>query len=109
MSQDLELNSLREELKKIESQMRSSRRRAAVGFVILVLVVIMSVVYGFVQRVEAVRNAEEANRQRLLAVASQEQAMMNAAEAKKQEGLAMEQRRLAAEKIQELEKCCKKR
>lgn len=109
MAQDTELQTLREELKKIQDQTRRSRRRAAVGFVILLLVTVASMVYGFVQQVAAERNAEEALRQQILAQQSEKQAMMNAAEALRQEGMAREQQRLAEERVRELEKCCKKR
>ena len=109
MAENSELQILREELKKIQDQTRRSRRSAAVGFVILLLVTIASMVYGFVQQVEAERNAEEALRQRILAETTMNQAKMNAAEAKRQEAIAMEQRRLAEERVRELEKCCKKR
>jgi choline-glycine betaine transporter len=109
MAQDTELQALREELKKIQDQTRRSRKRAAVGFVILVLVVILSLVYAFVQQVAAERNAEEALRQRKLAEMSEQQAIRNAEEAKRQEAVAMAQERLAQERVKELEKCCKKR
>ncbi|MBL7852346.1 MAG: hypothetical protein JNN04_15690 [Cyclobacteriaceae bacterium] len=109
MAQETELQALREELKKIQDQTRRSRKRAAVGFVILILVVILSLGYAFVQQVAAERNAEEANRQRILAEASMEQAKMNAEEAKRQQAMAMAQERLAQERVKELEKCCKKR
>jgi uncharacterized protein HemX len=109
MAQANELQTLREELRKIQDQTRSSRKRAAVGFVILLLVTIASMVYGFVQQVAAERNAEEALRQRTLAEMSEKQARMNAEEAKRQEAVAKMQQRLAEERVQELEKCCKKR
>jgi hypothetical protein len=109
MAQENELQTLREELKKIQDQTRRSRKRAAVGFVFLLLVAISSMVYAFVQRVEAVRNAEEALRQRLLAEMSEKQASMNAMEAQRQQAIAVEQQRLAEERVRELEKCCKKR
>lgn len=109
MAQANELQTLREELNKIQDQTRRSRRRAAIGFVILLLVTIASMVYGFVQQVEAERNAEEALRQRTLAQASEKQASMNAEEARRQQVLAMAQQRLAEERVRELEKCCKKR
>jgi uncharacterized iron-regulated membrane protein len=109
MAQDNELQTLREELEKIQDQTRRSRKRAAVGFVFLLLVAISSMVYAFVQQVAAKRNAEEALRQRTLAEMSEKQARMNAEEAKRQEAVAKMQQRLAEDKVRELEKCCKKR
>jgi hypothetical protein len=109
MAQDVELQTLREELKMIQGQMHRSRRRAAIGFVILVIVVILSIGYAFVQQVAAVKNAEEALRQRELALAAEQQAKMALEEAMRQEAMAMAQQRLAEERVQELEKCCKKR
>lgn len=109
MAQDNDLQTLREELKKIQDQTRQSRKRAAFGFVILLVVTILSMGYGLIQRVEAERQAEEALRQRTLAEMSEKQAMMNVAEARRQEAIAAEQRRLTEAKVQELEKCCKRR
>lgn len=109
MAQEGELQALREELQKIQDQTRRSRKRAAVGFVILVLVVVLSIGYAFIQQVAAERNAEEANRQRQLAAASEKMAVMAAEEARKQQGIAKATMQLAEERMQELEKCCKKR
>lgn len=109
MTQEQELQALRDELKKIQHDTRRSRSRAAVGFVIMMLVMILSLGYAFMQQTAAERNAEEAMRQRVLAETATAQAERSSLEAKRQEALAMEQLRIAQVKAQELEKCCKKR
>lgn len=100
-----EIIQLKEELKKIEAQMKKSRTRAAVGFVLLVFVMFASVLYGFVERVSAAKNAEEALRQRIIAQEGRQMAEQNAEEARKQEALAHEARAFAAQQQKELEEC----
>ncbi len=113
MTTDANAEALRAELEKIQDQIRRSRRRAAWGFTVLVLALILSLGYAFVQQVAARMNAEEANRQRTLAEASERQAMQNAAEAQRQEAMAMEQRAIAEQAMRdtqaELERCRKGR
>lgn len=113
MTTDANAETLRAELNKIQDQIRRSRRRAAWGFTVLVLALILSFVYAFVQQVAAERNAEEAFRQHQLAEAAEQQAMQNAAEARRQEALAMEQRAMAEQMMRdaqaELERCRKGR
>lgn len=113
MTNDANAETLRAELNKIQDQIRRSRRRAAWGFTVLVLALILSFAYAFVQQVAAEKNAEEANRQRILAEAANEQAAQNAVEAQRQEAMAKEQRAIA-EQVQincqaELERCRKGR
>lgn len=109
MAQENELQALRDELKKIQDDTRRSRTRAAVGFVVLILIMILSLGYAFLQRTEAVKQREMVNQQRILVEASEKHAMMAAAEARRQQVLAEEGRQMAEARAQELEKCCKKR
>lgn len=113
MSQETELKTLRDELTEIQGQMRRSRKRAAIGFVILLFAMIISFVYAFVQQVAAARNAEVANVQRLIAVEAQKQRDRNAEEAVRQAGIAAQQSAAAEAAFRqaqlELEKCRKGR
>ena len=113
MSQETQLQALRDELNEIQSQMRRSRRRAAVGFVVLVFALVFTLVYAFVQQVAAARNAEEANRQRIIAEGALVQADRNAEEASRQARIAAQQRTAAEAAFRqtqlELEKCRKGR
>lgn len=109
MTQEAELQKLREELKRIQDDTRRSRRRAAVGFVVMVVVIILSLTYAFVQQTEAVRQREEAYRAILRAKQAEEQGSSAHAEALRQRGIAEEVSKKAEARIQGLEKCCKKR
>jgi hypothetical protein len=109
MSQETELQSLREELKEIHNQARRSRRRATIGFVILLLVVIVSFVFAFVQRSEAMRTREEAHVQRELAEKVRAEADRNAAEAKRQQQIAIENMAVAQRLAAELAACSRKK
>ncbi len=88
---------MKEELKKIQEQMHKSRRRAAIGFGLLVFALVLSFVFAFVQQVAAERNAEEAFKQQELGKKSQLMAEANAMEAMKQAQLAEEMRRMLDE------------
>lgn len=90
MSDESELIALKEDLKR-------SRRRAAFGFVILILALVICMLYAFVQQVAATKNAEEALRQRVLAEEQRQIAEKSEAVAKRSEAIAMEHR-VAAEK-----------
>lgn len=102
MADDNELIKLREELKQIQDSTRSSRRRAAFGFVILVFALVICLLYAFVQQVAATKNAEEALRQKNLAETARVDAERNAEQAVRAEALAKEVMRHAEE---ELAKC----
>lgn len=109
MADENELIKLREELKQIQDSTRKSRRRAAFGFVILALALVLCMLYAFVQQVAATKNAEEALRQHELAEEQRQVAEKSEAVARRSETIAMEQR-LAAEKAMAearaaLEKC----
>ena len=54
---------LRDELLRVEDQGRQRSRRYTMVFVALSLVTVSSIVYGFVEKVAATKNAEEALRQ----------------------------------------------
>ncbi len=85
-------------IKELEQKRRLQRARTtATVFGVLAIIALIALVYAFVQQVAATKNAEEANRQRVLAEASEKQAQANAIEAKRQEGIAKEQQ-AAAEK-----------
>ena len=101
MAQQNDLQQMREELNTLQSQMRKSRRRAFLGFTILILALVLALGYAFVQRVAAVMNAEEANRQRVLAEMSEKNAREAQAEAMRQQAVA-EAARLQAERVLEL-------
>lgn len=104
MTQSNDLQQMRDELNALQSQMRKSRRRAFLGFTILILALVLALGYAFVQRVAAVMNAEEANRQRVLAETSQKQAMTAQAEALRQQEVAEEARRQAEKMLEECRK-----
>lgn len=95
-----DLQSLRDELTRIQTQTRRSRRLAIVGFIILILVMCCSFLYAFVQQVEATKQAEMARAQQILAEEARRHADMNAEEARKQQAIA-EENRAAAEKAVE--------
>lgn len=101
MTQSNDLQQMRDELNALQSQMRKSRRRAFLGFTILILALVLALGYAFVQRVAAVMNAEEANRQRVLAEMSEKNAREAQAEAMRQQAVA-EAARLQAERVLEL-------
>ncbi len=88
MSQEADLNGLRNELTAIQQQTRRSRRWALMGFLILVLALGITNVYGFVQQVEATRQREMAMHQREIAEGRAEQADKNAEEALRQRHIA---------------------
>lgn len=100
MADENELINLREELKQIQEGMRRTRKRAAFGFGVLILALILSFLYAFVQQVAATKNAEEANRQHQLAESARREANQNAEEAQRQAAIASAQR-AAAEKMME--------
>lgn len=88
-------------IKELEQKRRLQRARTtATVFGVLAVIALIALVYAFVQQVAATKNAEEANRQRVLAEASEKQAKANADEAKRQEGIARENQ-AAAEKSAE--------
>lgn len=95
MSQETELQQLYAEIGKIKDSMKKTMRRSTIGLLILVFVTLISLVYAFVKNVEATKNAEEANRQRILAEQARAEADMNAQEASKQREIANEQRKAA--------------
>jgi ABC-type protease/lipase transport system fused ATPase/permease subunit len=105
MADESELIKLREELSQIQDATRRSRRRAAFGFVILVLALVLCLVYSFVQQVAATKNAEEALRQHVLAEEQRNMADRNAEEAMRQEALYKEQEAAARLAREELAKC----
>ena len=111
MTKEPDLNQMREELNKIQEQMKRSRRRAAVGFVILLLALIASFLYAFTQQVAATRNAEEANRQHQERRAAEERAVFAEARAITATKLANEQQAAAEQAFRQaqeaLEKCRK--
>lgn len=88
-------------IKELEQKRRLQRARTtATVFGVLAVIALIALVYAFVQQVAATKNAEEANRQRVLAEASEKQAKANAEEAKRQESIARENQ-AAAEKSAE--------
>lgn len=95
MPQETELQQLHGELIKIKDGMKKTMRRSLIGMLILIFVALISLVYAFVKNVEATKNAEEANRQRILAEEQKMYADKNAEEALKQREIANEQRRVA--------------
>lgn len=70
-----------------QTEVRKARSRA-VFLWIMAIVTIVSLVYAYVQQIKAERNAEEAFRQRELAITAQRMAEMNALEATKQADIA---------------------
>lgn len=98
MSNTNDIQQLRDELRKIQEQTHKPRRRAVFGFGVLMLVVLFSFVYAFVQQVAATKNAEEANRQKSLA----EQVERRALQAEKD---AMQARDRAEEIFARLAEC----
>ncbi len=98
MSDESELIALKEELKR-------SRRRAAYGFVILILALVICMLYAFVQQVAATKNAEEALRQRVMAEEHR-------AEAQRQQAIAQEQKAMAEKSREEavaaMEECVRR-
>src|SRR5262245_49303279 len=112
MTNENELHKLREELKQIQEGTRRTRKRAVFGFGILVLALIICIVYAFVQQVAAVKNAEEALRQKDMADnalverdRNGEEAIRNMEEARRQEALFKEQQALARILTEDLAKC----
>jgi Flp pilus assembly protein TadG len=105
MADESELIKLREELKR-------SRRRAAFGFVILVLALVLCLVYSFVQQFAAEKNAEEALRQKNLADRAHLVAEQNAEETRRQEAIAREQTaaaiRAREQSVAAIEECAKR-
>ncbi len=97
MATQNEILQMKDELRKIQEQMHKSRRRAAIGFGLLVFALVLSFVYAFVQQVAAERNAEEALRQEILAKESMHMAEANAKEAVRQEGIVKEMTRMLDE------------
>lgn len=108
MAQDSDLQALQDELTKLQSQTRRSRRWVAIGFGILILALVLSFLYAFVQSVEAERNAEEAFRQHEIAETAKIHADRNAEEARRQEALAHEAVKLAEVRLAECEKSKRK-
>ena len=88
-----EIVHLKASLEKIQKQTTRSRALIVIMFVIL----LMSFAYAFVQQVAATRNAEEANKQRILAEQSTSMAEANATEAQRQAAIALESRRMLVE------------
>lgn len=80
-----------------------------VPIIVSLLLATASLVFGWVQNVEAEKNAEEANRQRVLAEAAHHQALANAEEAKRQQAIADELKQVADARTRELDECRKKR
>lgn len=108
MADENELIKLREELTQIQDSTRRTRRRAAFGFVILVLGLIVCMVYGFMQQVAATKNAEEALRQRIIAEEARVMAERNLEEARRQEAIAKEQTAAAIIAREEAQKAIEK-
>ncbi|MBL7863377.1 MAG: hypothetical protein JNK10_00775 [Cyclobacteriaceae bacterium] len=81
MATHQEILVLKEELKKIQEQAKKSRTRGTIGMVLLIVVVILSLVYGFTQSVSAQLSRDEALKSRELAEASRLEAEKNAMEA----------------------------
>lgn len=106
MAQDNELNTMRNELERLQKQMRRSRKFVTTSFVILLLAMVFSFVYAFVQQVEAERNAALALEQFNLAKQARMEADRNAEEARKQQALAAENMAAAQRAIEE---CMKKK
>lgn len=89
-------------IKELEQKRRLQRARTtATVFGVLAIVALIALVYAFVQQVAATKNAEEANRQRVLAEEAKVQADKNAEEANRQRGIADEQRQAAEKSAQE--------
>ncbi len=105
MATQNEILRMQEELKRIQEQTRKSRRRAGIGFGLLVFALVLSFVYAFVQQVAAERNAEEALRQAILAKDSQQMAVAKEKQALQAEEDAMLARDLAENCQGELAKC----
>ena len=92
-------------IKELEQKRRLQRARTtATVFGVLAIIALIALVYAFVQQVAATKNAEEANRQRVLAEASQKLAEANAKEATKQAEIAKEQRAAAEKSAEEARK-----
>lgn len=93
------------ELIILKEGLRRSRRRASLGFVILVLALVLCMLYAFVQQFAATKNAEEALRQHELVELSMQ-------EANKQRAIAIEQRAAAemaqAKAVAAMEECAKR-
>jgi len=99
-----DLQSLRDELTRIQTQTRRSRRLAIVGFIILILVMCCSFLYAFVQQVEATKQAEMARAQQILAEEARQQAMRSLEEARRQESIANENKAAAEKAIEDCRK-----
>lgn len=99
-----DLQSLRDELTRIQTQTRRSRRLAIVGFIILILVMCCSFLYAFVQQVEATKQAVLAREQSILAEEARQQAMRSLEEARRQESIANENKAAAEKAIEDCRK-----
>ena len=97
MATQNEILQIQGELKKIQDQTRKSRRRAGIGFGLLIFALVLSFVYAFVQQVAAERNAQEALKQHELVQQSQQMAEANAMESVKQRDIAVEMKRMLDE------------
>lgn len=97
MTQEEELQKMHADLIAIKGNLKKTSRRNIAGMLILILVTLISIVYAVVKNVEATRNAEEANRQRILAEESKVMADANAKEAARQSAMASEIQRLLDE------------
>lgn len=88
MNTQEEILQLHDELRKLQEQAKKSRYKKITGLGLLLIVILLLTAYGSVQRVEARKNADEANMQHELADRSAYEATSNAAEAQKQTAIA---------------------
>lgn len=66
---------MKEELTKIQEQTRKSRRRAGIGFGLLVSALVLSLIYGATQSVEAQRQRDLAMQKEKKALLAEEEAI----------------------------------
>ncbi len=77
MAQDSELQLLRNQLSKMELQLKGAARRSTVGMLILVFVTVSSVIYAYMKQVDAARSAVEATRMESMALESARDAALS--------------------------------